>query len=278
MHDGFLADSAAKAEALKFNAGSRCGFCRICLELRFHGRPGACGRPLSKWCSPRARRSTTARFNNNGWLQEIPADPITKVTWDNAALLSPATAEKLGIGTDNLGIENNALIEISTEKGKVEVAAIIAPGHADGSISVALGYGRTVTGRVGKEAGFNMYPLRTTAQPYFVTGAQVKATGETYHLALTQEHWAIEGRAGDLTREATLNDYKAAPEFAKTMGMDAHIAPNISLYSHPPLNQPEPADAKEKLENLDPHAWGHGGGYERLHRMFRVHGGLPGGE
>jgi MoCo/4Fe-4S cofactor protein with predicted Tat translocation signal len=249
LHDGFLSGSAAKPEALKFNAGAAAKFVQgaavapAAAEDTFEVVFTACS------------KIDDGRFNNNGWLQEIP-DPITKVTWDNAALVSPATAEKLGIGTDHLGIENNALIEISTEKGKIEIAAIIAPGHADGSISVALGYGRTVTGRVGKEAGVDVYPLRTTAQPYFVTGAQVKATGETYHLALTQEHWAIEGRAGDLTREATLNDYKAAPEFAKTMGMDAHIPPNISLYTHPPLDKPEPTDPKEKLEVLDPHAWG----------------------
>jgi len=101
-----------------------------------------------------------------------------------------------------------------------------------------------------------VYPFRTTARPYFVTGARVQATGRTSQLGLTQEHWAIEGRAGDLTREATLNDYKEKPDFAKTMGMDAHIAPNISLYSHPPLNKPEPTDPAEKLEVLDPHAWG----------------------
>jgi MoCo/4Fe-4S cofactor protein with predicted Tat translocation signal len=249
LHDGFLSGSAAKTESLKFNGGAVANLVQGAapapalaentFEVVFIG------------CS----KIDDGRYNNNGWLQEIP-DPITKVTWDNAALISPATAEKLGVGIDKLGNEQNGVIEITTQNGKLEIAAIIAPGHAEGSISVALGYGRTLTGRVGKEAGVDVYPLRTTANPYFVTGAQAKATGKTYRLGLTQEHWAIEGRAGDLTREATLSDYKAAPEFAKTMGMDAHIPPNISLYSHPPLDKPEPTNPEEKLEVLDPHAWG----------------------
>ena len=233
LHDGFLSDSAAKPEPLKFNGGASTkfvgGFTAIPVgaENTYEVVFTACS------------KMDDGRYNNNGWLQEIP-DPITKITWDNAALVSPETAKKLGI-------EDNDLIEISTEMGKLQVPAIMAPGHADGSISIALGYGRTETGRVGKEAGFNVYPLRTTTQPYFVTGAQVRVAGGSYELALTQEHWAIEGRAGDLTREATLDDYKTTPDFAKTMGMDAHIPANVSLYGHPELNKPD---------SIDPHAWG----------------------
>ena len=171
------------------------------------------------------------RYNNNGWLQEIP-DPITKVTWDNCRAISPATAKKLGIAEP----ASTTVIEISLEKRSLEIPVIIAPGHADGSISIALGYGRSVVGRVGKGTGFNAYPLRTTGQPYFATGAKVRVTGKSYKLALTQEHGALEGRGGDITREATVDEYKAKPDFAKTMGMDAHIPPNVSLYSNPPLN------------------------------------------
>jgi len=172
------------------------------------------------------------RYSNNGWQQEIP-DPITKLTWDNAAQISQATAKKLGIEQDG------DMIQILLEKRSLTIPAIVAPGHADNSVTIPLGYGRTVVGRVGSTTGFNVYPLRTTAEPYFAVGAKLRLTGKYYKLVLTQEHYALEGRGGDLTREATISEYKAKPDFAKTMGMDAHIPPNISLYSHPELNNPE---------------------------------------
>jgi molybdopterin-containing oxidoreductase family iron-sulfur binding subunit len=83
--------------------------------------------------------------------------------------------------------------------------------------------------------GFDAYTLRTTRTPYFATGAKVKKTGGTYKVAITQEHHALEGRGPDITREATLDEFKAEPDFAKGMGMDGHIPPDASLYSHPPL-------------------------------------------
>ena len=183
------------------------------------------------------------RFANNGWLQELP-DPITKLTWDNAALISPATAKKLGV-------QDNHRVEITVENRKLDLPVLIAPGHAENSITVALGYGRTKAGRVGTvgetsegfvfdrhmpSGGFNAYTLRTTQAPYFATGAKVKATGSKYRLAVTQEHGTLEGRGPDITREATLKEFTAEPAFAKTMGMDGHNPPTASLYSHPPLD------------------------------------------
>ena len=88
-----------------------------------------------------------------------------------------------------------------------------------------------VVGRVGKGTGFNAYPLRTTAQPYFATGATVRATGKNYKLALTQEHGALEGRGGDLTREATLDEYKARPGFREDDGHGRpHPAERLALH------------------------------------------------
>ena len=233
LHDGFVAGETAKPEALAFNAAAAIRF--VADKSAFPALAENAYEIVFTGCA----KVDDGRFNNNGWLQEIP-DPITKITWDNAAMISPATAKKLGV-------EDNDLIEITIEKRSLTVAAIIAPGHADGSVSIALGYGRTAVGRVGQGTGRNAYLLRTTTQPYFAVGATVKATGDSYKLALTQEHWALEGRGGDLTREATLDEYKADPDFAKTMGMDAHIPPNVSLYSNPPLNKPD---------SVDPHAWG----------------------
>jgi MoCo/4Fe-4S cofactor protein with predicted Tat translocation signal len=183
------------------------------------------------------------RYANNGWLQEFP-DPITKLTWDNAAQISPKSAKKLGID------ESGEIVEITIDKVKVEIPVIISPGHADNSLSIPLGYGRTAAGRVGTVAattekyvfsgdiisgGFNAYPLTTSAESYIRVGAKVRAVGRSYRLAVTQEHGSLEGRGADLLREGTVETYKANPEFAQTLGMDAHIPPNRSLYKHPPL-------------------------------------------
>jgi MoCo/4Fe-4S cofactor protein with predicted Tat translocation signal len=192
------------------------------------------------------------RYANNSWLQETP-DLESKVTWDNVALVSPATAEKLGIRANNFGpiyqvaeqMGNNIdfdvvadLIEIKSPAGaSVVAAAYVAPGHADDSISLALGYGRSGVSALFEGVGFNAYPLRSSDGQRFLTGVQVKVTKEKYPLAQTQEHRSMEGR--DLFREGTLERYQHDPKFAQTMGMDSHIPPNISLYSHPQLTGSE---------------------------------------
>ncbi|MFH1499334.1 MAG: TAT-variant-translocated molybdopterin oxidoreductase [Verrucomicrobiota bacterium] len=173
------------------------------------------------------------RFANNGWLQECP-DPITKITWDNAILVSPRLGKELGI--DPAG----SLIQVARkELAKFEAGAEIAfigevtvngvtvrgpmhiqPGLANYTIVLPLGYGRTVSGRVGKDVGHNFYPARTSASLAYATGATVKVTGETYKLANTQEHWSMEGR--DLVREANLDEYHEQPSFAAAMGLESH--------------------------------------------------------
>ena len=173
------------------------------------------------------------RYNNNGWLQEAP-DPVTKLTWDNAALMSKATADALGIDFEEDG--NTGTIEISLENGgKIEIPALVAPGHADNSISIGLGYGRTATGRVGTGAGTDVYPLRTSNAPYFVFTQNVKGTGKSVQLAVTQHHFSMEARAP--IREGTLETFAEKPTFAKVMGLDEELpkAGNPSLYTHPPL-------------------------------------------
>ena len=197
------------------------------------------------------------RYANNGWLQEMP-QPITKMTWDNAALVSPATARKLGVNKKAFDVMHNGAFEegnytqsdkvrIKTADGEIEVPVLVSPGHADNSISVAVGYGRTRTGRVGRNTGFNVFPLRTAQNTYFATGAQVTPTGSTYQLVVTQHHQAMEGR--NLVRELPLATYKehagfvygeaekgGQRSFVQMMGMDAHNPPNVSLYKNPPLD------------------------------------------
>src|SRR5262249_37371373 len=105
------------------------------------------------------------RWANNSWLQELPK-PITKLVWDNAALMSAATAKSLGVG-------NEDVVRIEYEGRAVEAAAWIAPGHADQSITLHLGYGRSRAGSVGTDHGFNAYSIRTSSSPWIATGATV---------------------------------------------------------------------------------------------------------
>jgi MoCo/4Fe-4S cofactor protein with predicted Tat translocation signal len=169
------------------------------------------------------------RYTNNAWLQELP-DPITKLTWDNAVLLSKSTAKALQV-------DDGDMIEISVGGRKLQAPVMIAPGHADYSLSLSLGYGRWVVGKVGSGTGFNAYQLRTTDAPYYATRATVKLVQKNGHLLVqTQNHYSMEGRA--LVREGTVADYNKNPGFAKKVWMDADIPPNISLYTHPPLNAP----------------------------------------
>ena len=227
LHDGFVAAGAASPAAVSFEATGAAAYVQENANL-----PSFSEDDFEVVFIP-SSSVDDGRYANNGWLQELP-DPITKVTWDNAALISPATAKKLGIEPKAFGQKDFAKIEVALENRKIEIAALIAPGHADHSISIPLGYGRTVTGWVGASAGVDVYPLRTSSSPYFAVGAKVKLTGDTYPLALTQDHNVMEGRA--LVREATIDHFRGNPEFAKRMWMDAELpAKNPTLYSHPPL-------------------------------------------
>ena len=196
-------------------------------------------------------KTDDGRYSNNGWLQEMP-HPITKICWDNAILMSPRTAKRLGLNDQAFNVYRNGafvdgdfteadLVEVEIPGGrKMKGAVLLSPGAADNSITVALGYGRTHTGRVGRNTGFDAYPLRTDKTTYFATGAKVTKTGETYHLVTTQQHQAMEGRnlvrelPIDVYRQNAGNDFKEGKSFVQMMGMDAHIPPNVSLYRNPP--------------------------------------------
>jgi len=159
------------------------------------------------------------RFANNGWLQEVP-DPVSKLTWDNAAIFSPATARALGVASGDL-------VRLELDGRSLDVAAMVLPGQADFSVSIALGYGREITGRVGRGVGFNAYRLRTSAAPDIALGLKVTRTGRTYPLADTQDHFRLEGR--DLVRELTLSDLLAGHTHT------AHEPEAGQLIAHPVL-------------------------------------------
>ncbi len=143
------------------------------------------------------------RFANNGWLQEMP-DPVTKVSWDNMALISPQTAEDLGIKTRDV-------INLSVNGKSIEIAAYVLPGQAKNTVSLEIGYGRENAGRIADGVGFNVNKLRTTQHYYSATGVKITNTGRTYVLANTQDYISMEGRP--LVREATLQEYKNGEGF-----------------------------------------------------------------
>ena len=139
------------------------------------------------------------RFASNTWLQELPK-PLTRLTWDNATLLSPNTAARLGLSDQDV-------VELRYRGQVVRAPVLVQPGQADDSVTVSLGYGRTHGAGPGSGAGFNAYALRTSAAPWFDGGLEVAQTGERYRLATTQGHHTLEGR--EIVRAATATDLEA---------------------------------------------------------------------
>jgi len=152
------------------------------------------------------------RFANNGWLQELPK-PLTKLTWDNVALVSPNTAKKLGLANPDYEQEKKGgeafvdTIELKLNGRAISkaVPAWVMPGQPDDVITIQLGYGRTRAGRVGNDLGFNAYDIRPSDSPWAASGVEVRKTGGQYQLAATQVHFSMEGR--DLLRESSLAEY-----------------------------------------------------------------------
>ncbi|MCC6407592.1 MAG: 4Fe-4S dicluster domain-containing protein [Planctomycetes bacterium] len=130
------------------------------------------------------------RFANNSWLQELPR-PLSKLVWDNAALIGLATATRLGV-------KNGDVVELVLGKTTVRAPVWVLPGQAEECVAVQLGYGRTRAGSVGNGIGFDAYPLRTASGQWSASGLEVKKTGDTYHLVSAQMHNSMEGR--DLVR------------------------------------------------------------------------------
>jgi len=219
LHDGLIAGTAfaPKSVPLKEPKDWESGA----------NRPGPAQSPLEIVFRPDPT-IFDGRFANNGWLQELPK-PLTKLTWDNVALISPATAERLGLGYEfgKLGgIAYADVVELHYQGRRVRAPVWILPGHADDSVTVHLGYGRTRAGRVGTGLGFNAYALRTSDTLWFGSGLEVRKTGERYVLATTQPHHHIEGR--DLIRSGTLAHYREHPDFVNEKEHGSE--PNLSLY------------------------------------------------
>jgi molybdopterin-containing oxidoreductase family iron-sulfur binding subunit len=135
------------------------------------------------------------RFADCAWLQELP-EPLTKLCWSNALELSPATADKLGL-------ESEQRARVTVDGRSLEAAVIVLPGHADDSASLTLGYGRTGAEMIARELGYNANTLRTAANPWFGP-AKIEKIDGTRPFSLTQDHWSMENKpvALEVTAEA----------------------------------------------------------------------------
>jgi len=154
---------------------------------------------------------------NNLWALELP-HPMTKLVWDNAALISPETSKVLGV-------KNGQMVRLSKGEAKVEIPAWIVPGHADKCVTLTLGWGRTAAGRYGNGKGFDVNPLRTTSGMDFTDGVTVEALREAYNLVQTQTHDRMEGRP--IAIDATLDEYKKEPDFASYRSVDPVSTPPL---------------------------------------------------
>lgn len=252
LHDGFHEGSASKEVAVDFDRAAAASIVSAAqasaaptkesLEVVFHR--DAC--------------VDDGRYNNNGWLQELP-DPISKLVWENVISLSVKTARELNVFyTDKETMKLHVpWVKIELDGRSVEGPVWIQPGQADNTIGLALGYGRTKTGRVGQGVGFDAYKLRTSRAAYISTGAKLSVqTGRSGQLATTQNHWAMEGRP--IVREATLHQYRENNAFVRTM--DAEKPPGTPKDGSPVSLYPNPMDVPGK-DGLTPteksvHQWG----------------------
>jgi MoCo/4Fe-4S cofactor protein with predicted Tat translocation signal len=139
------------------------------------------------------------RFANDGWLQELP-DPLTKLTWDNPALVSPKTAETAGLA-------NGELVRLEYGGRSLELPVWILPGMADSVVALTLGYGRERAGRVGSGVGFNTFKVRASKAPGFDSGVKLTTLGRKHPLSATQDHGSMEGRP--LVRESTVAELRS---------------------------------------------------------------------
>jgi molybdopterin-containing oxidoreductase family iron-sulfur binding subunit len=223
LHDGVVAGTAFEAKAVKVVAGdwAKAGerAAPVGLELAFRTDPAV----------------FDGRFANLGWLQELPK-PLTKVTWDNVALVSPTTARALGgVRTEQTASGHfTDVAELRIGGRSVKAPLWVLPGHADGAVTVHLGFGRRRAGRVGTGVGFDAYALRTSEAPWAAGGLEVVKTGERARIACTQDHWTMEATAHEqaaerhIVRAVTLADLVKDPQAVHEVGHEP--TPGLSMY------------------------------------------------
>jgi Fe-S-cluster-containing dehydrogenase component len=140
---------------------------------------------------------------NNAWLQELP-DPITKLTWGNAIGISASSASRRGLASGDV-------VEVSLGGRRARGPVVVVPGHADETLSLTLGYGRDGAEALARGLGFDAGALRTSAEAWRASGVTLTPTGDREELAITQEHFSLEGRDDAILRHRTLADQRATP-------------------------------------------------------------------
>jgi len=190
VHDGVVPDTALPAKTVAVRPGWAASLpqppTQQGLEIVFRPDPAV----------------YDGRFANNGWLQEFPR-PITQIAWDNAAFMSPATAHEKGVVTSDL-------VELEYRGYKMRAPVSIQPGHADGSVTVHLGYGRTRAGHVGTRIGFNAYGMRTSTALWQDFGLSARKVGSDYLLVSIQDYHALDTRR-HIIEAAAIEDYRRHP-------------------------------------------------------------------
>ena len=212
--------------------------------------PNLAGKAMAQWIEARTEaeglelvffcdgKMHDGRFANIGWLQELP-DVVTKITWDNALLMSAATAAKVGV-------KSGDMVSVTAGGASATAAAWVVPGMADEVLGLAVGYGRgEAAGGIGAESGFSAAALRTSKCQWLVTGAKASKAEGSYAFAHTQDHGtadapvesipldSIQERLPTIIREASLTHYKEHPDFAKHA---SHVAHRLSMWEESNLD------------------------------------------
>ena len=242
LHDGVVPGTAFETVSASARPGRATGY-------------GSAGGTAMQLSFRRDAHVYDGRHANNGWLQEMP-EPITKVTWDNPAWISVGDAQ-------NLGLKNGSVVRLEALGQQLDIAVFIVPGQADGCLVLHLGGGRTRSGRIGSDVGFDTYRLRNIGAQSargLVPTAELSKTSRVHELATTSvhhlinpdqldanwigerkgkdatAHWGIKKRVGKaggegiLVKHASFDEYRANPKFA-TEG--AHGDVTLQLYDPP---------------------------------------------
>jgi len=174
------------------------------------------------------------RFAHNGWLQELP-HPVSKIMWDNYAAVSEKTCK-------DLGLKNNDVIEIGIDDRKLSLPVFMQAGSADEVITIESGFGKSYSGTIADNVGFNVNSLLSKVSNFsswIYSGASIKKTGDTYELASSQEHHAFDDattqelhKSRNIIQEGTVAGYIKNPHFIK----DKHHGELASVYDPHPYN------------------------------------------
>ncbi len=208
------------------------------------------------------RKVLDGRYANHSWLQELP-EPVTKMSWDNALLMSPLAAREYGIKS---GVKKNAyvadIVKLSVNNQAVELPVFVVPGLNDYSLVAALGYGRKAAGAIGNDVGVDLYPLLSDYSQLVFHGVKIERTLRTHRIATTQEQFAMNGdvvqeaevlslQSRDPARVTTLAEYAKKPFAAKQKGMTQSL-----LVKEPGKDEKVPLQITDAWDYTKGNQWG----------------------